>query len=66
MVIKAYSNKELAKMYGVSYRTWLTWVAKYREKNKSFGKPIRDLYQPKQVLELISHLGLPSKEINDV
>lgn len=63
MTIKAYSNKELAEMYGITYNAWLEWIKPIKD---SLGKNVRGLWNPKQVEQIVNHLGLPTKEIKEL
>lgn len=62
MKIEALSNKELANLYGMSYSAMLDWLKPLKEK---LGPKIRGRWTPKQVQQIIEHLGVPGKEVND-
>ena len=62
MEIKAYTNKELANLYGINYRAWLNWIKPLRA---NLGLNVNGFWNPDQVEKIVSHLGLPSKTIFD-
>lgn len=60
-IVRAYSQKELRNLYGVSPETWASWLAPIKEK---VGDYLGKSYDPSQVEIIISHLGLPTKRVS--
>lgn len=54
--IKAYSQKELHQMYGVSPKTLRSWLRPFR---KDIGKLLGKTYTPAQVKIIFDHLSPP-------
>jgi len=54
-LIRAYSKKELRQCYGVSEKTFRTWLNKIPSLGDYSGKA----YTPYQVNIIITHLGTP-------
>jgi hypothetical protein len=54
--IKAYTPKELRGEYGVSDKTFASWLSKFRDK---VGEVKGKTYTPAQVQIIVEHLGEP-------
>jgi hypothetical protein len=53
---KAYSNKEIARLYDVSPRTWRRWLEPFRN---DIGYRKGHFYNPNQVKVIFEKLGIP-------
>jgi len=53
---KTYSKTQLAKLYNVSYNTFINWVKNIPELRLS---PKQRIFTPKQLEILFEHLGEP-------
>ncbi len=51
-----YNTKQLAAVYGVSYRTMRTWLSKM---SKQLGKQAGKCWNIKQVKQMFDNLGTP-------
>lgn len=54
---KAYSNKEIARLYDVSPRTWRRWLEPFRN---DIGSRKGHFYNPNQVKVIFEKLGVPN------
>ena len=54
--LKPYTPKEFRDLYGVSYKTFRTWIKPFLEE---IGKPIGKTYNVNQVRIIIEKLGFP-------
>ena len=57
--IKAYNSKELSNLYGVSYKVFLIWVKKIKDK---LGDQVGRVWNIKQVKIMFNHFGNPEDE----
>lgn len=62
LLLKAYSNKELAAIYEVDVKTFRAWLVPFKEK---IGQQIGIYYNIKQVRIIIELLGMPNQYIGD-
>lgn len=56
ILLKAYSKKELAKLYGISAKTLKTWLAPFENE---IGQQVGRFYNPKQMKIIFEKLGIP-------
>lgn len=56
--IKPMNSKELAAYFGVSYRTWMVWLSKIRDK---IGPQVARTWNIKQIKIMIEHFGTPGE-----
>ncbi len=55
-ILKAYSQKEILKMYDVSYSVFKRWIESFEQE---IGELKGNFYTIKQVQVIINHLGIP-------
>lgn len=60
LLVRPFTLKQLAKLYGIHPKTMLQWIKPFKEK---VGKPIGRYYMIRQVLEVFKWIGTPDLRI---